>query len=279
MPELSSILQSMQDSFSGTLGVLLDYLPDLGIAALVLLAGWLVARLLRWLVGRIGRGLNRVLARLAHYAPGRRRWQLTQAMLKVMANVVFWLTLLVFLAMAAELARLELFTQWLDRLFAYLPTLFAGALIILAGYFVSLLVRDVVSAAMRPLSAAHSDTLGRLAQMAVVLSATVIGLDQIGVDTTFLTVLSAIIVGGLLLSLALAFGLGARGLVANLLGAQQLQRLVEPGQTVSIDGMQGQVLELTSTSIVLATSQGRLSVPAQLFQQKATLILTVDDHD
>lgn len=279
MNDLTQALQSMQESFNRALAAMLEYLPDLGLALLVLLAGWLVAKLLRWLFLRLGGGINGVLKRLGHYAPGGQRWRLTPTMLKVIGDLVFWLTLLMFVAMAARLARLELFTQWLDRLLAYLPTLLAGALIVLAGYFVSVVVREVVSAAMRPVSAAHSDTLGRVAHMVVLLTAAVIGLEQVGVDITFLTVLFSIAAGGLLLSLALAFGLGARGLVANLLGAQQLQRTLQPGQTARIDGMQGQVLELTSTSVVLATPEGRLSIPASLFQQQATLVLAEDDDE
>jgi hypothetical protein len=83
----------------------------------------------------------------------------------------------------------------------------------------------------------------------------------------------------LIVSVAVAFGLGARVLVANLIGAQQLQRLLEPGQIARIDGMQGQVIELTPTSVILATEEGRMSVPAKRFQEAATLILTVDDDD
>jgi uncharacterized membrane protein YjjP (DUF1212 family) len=111
----------------------------------------------------------------------------------------------------------------------------------------------------------------------VFLAGLVIGLDQVGIDITFLTILFAIVVGGLLLSVALAFGFGARDLVANLIGAQQLARLLELGQVARIDGIEGQVLELTPTSVILSTDEGRMAIPAKRFQEAAVLIVTAED--
>lgn len=279
MAELTQSLQSLRDMFGETYRSFLEYLPHLGAALLLLLAGWLIARLLRSVVIRLAGGLNTALARISAWSGTRRRLTLTPGARSLIGNVVFWVVILLFIAMAARVARLELFTTWLDRIVAYLPTLFAGGLILLAGYFVSTVVRDLVVAALHSAGSTHSEFLGRVTQSAIFLAAIVIGLDQIGIDITFLTILFSIVVGGLLASLSLAYGLGARVLVANLLGARYLQRLLEPGQVARISGIEGQVLELTPTSVILATDDGRMSIPAKLFQEEAVLIKAADDDD
>jgi hypothetical protein len=277
MSDLSQSLQSMQATLADAYRSFIEYLPLFLSALLLLLAGWLVARLLRSICIRLAGGLDNVLERISRWSRTRRRLTLTGGARTLIGNAVFWVVILLFVAMAARVARLELFTIWLDRIVAWLPTLLAGGLIALAGWFVSTLVRDLVAAALDSAGSPQSELFGRVAQSAIFLAAMVIGLDQIGIDITFLTTLLAIVVGGLLLSVALAFGLGARDLVANLIGAQQLQRLLEPGQVARIDDIQGQVLELTPTSVILSTENGRMAIPARRFQEVAMLIVTADD--
>jgi hypothetical protein len=193
--------------------------------------------------------------------------------LALIGNVAFWVVMLLFAAMAARVGRLDAFTSWLDRIVAYLPMLVAGGLIALAGYLVSTLVRDVVAATVASTGSSQADLFGFIAQSAVFLTAVVIGLDQIGIDVTFLITLLAITVGGLLLALVFAFGFGARAFVGNLIAAHQVQQILEPGIVVRIGEDQGQVLEITTTSVVLVTDKGRLVVPAKTFQEQTALIV------
>jgi Conserved TM helix len=277
MSDLSRTLHTLQATLNDVYRAFIEYLPHFLAALLLLFAGWLVARLLRAACIRLASGLDNLLARLGRWSRAKRRLTLTGGARILIGNVVFWVVILLFVAMAARVARLELFTAWLDRLVAWLPTLLAGGLIVLAGWFVSTLVRDVVSAALASAGSAQSELFGRIAQGAVFLAGLVIGLDQVGIDITFLTILFAIVAAGLLLSVALAFGLGARDLVANLIGAQQLTRLLEPGQVARIDGIEGQVIELTPTAVILATGEGRLAIPARRFQETAVLMVTADE--
>jgi hypothetical protein len=262
----------MADAFRSLAG----YLPYLFAALMLLVIGWVVARILRALFIRVGSGLNRLLERVNQPA-GMRRLRLSQPVLTLIGNVIFWVVILIFAAMAARIGRLDAFTSWLDRIVEYLPTLVAGGLIALAGYLVSTLVRDVVTTTVASTGSNQAELFGFAAQSAVFLTAVVIGLDQIGIDVTFLITLLGIVVGSLLLGIVFAFGFGARAFVGNLIAAQQVQRMLEPGTVVEVGGEQGQVLEINATTVVLITDKGRLVVPAKVFQEQTTLI--VADHE
>ncbi len=62
--------------------------------------------------------------------------------------------------------------------------------------------------------------------------------------------------------LGLAFGLGARDTVENLLAAHYLRRQVRPGDTVELGGVRGRVVEVEDTVLVLDSETGRTLVPA-----------------
>ena len=191
------------------LGRFVEFLPDLIGAVILLLVGWITARLLRAGSLRLAHLTNRLLDRLLD-AESAERLRLSQPASVVVGNGVFWLVILVFVTLATRVLGLETFTQWLERIVAYLPTLIAGALIIVAGWLVSTLGRDLVATAVASAGVRQSALVGRFVQGAMMMVALVIGIDQIGIDVTFLMTLIAIVVATALGSLSLAFSFGAR---------------------------------------------------------------------
>jgi hypothetical protein len=279
MDHVTSWFDGLRASAANLLDTMLGYLPNLIGALLLLLFGWMLARLVRAAAGRLGDAVNRLLDRFMRPS-SLTRFRLSPRALKLIGNAAFWLVILFFITAATRVAQLDAFSSWLDRILAYLPNLLAGALIILAGYLVSALVRDLVGATLGSAGLAQSELFGAAAQGATFLTAVIIGIDQIGIDVTILITLIAIMVGAVLAGLSLAFGLGSRDFVSNLIGAHYLQQHLQPGQSARIGDIEGEVLELTPTSVVLATARGRTTIPAKVFNEAATVVMTPgDDHD
>ena len=161
----------------------------------------------------------------------------------------------------------------------YLPTLLAGGLIILVGLLISALARDLTSAAVASAGFPHADLFGASVQAAILLTALVLGINQIGIDVTLLITLIAIMVAAVVGSLSLAFALGARSFVGNLIGSHYLQQHYQPGQRAKMGWVEGEILELTPVSVVLATNEGRVIVPAKIFSDETTTLVTEGSSD
>lgn len=253
-------------------------LPAIGAAIGIVLVGWLVARMLRAIIVRSGGALNRTIERFGRpMTPARAR--LSNRLVSLVAKFLFWVVILVFVTIAARVAGLDTFSVWLGRLIDYLPTLFAGLLIAFVGFLLSALVRDAVTTTLVSIGSDDSEVAGIAAQAAVFLTAFVIGLDQIGIDVTFLIILSAVLLGGALLGIALAFGFGARDYVGNLIAAHQLRGILETGDRANVGGVEGRILEITSTSVVLIGDKGRILVPASSFQKQIASIVPGDQDE
>jgi Mechanosensitive ion channel, conserved TM helix len=269
---------AFERALSASLVAFGEYLPTVVAALAVMLVGWIAARLLRAMLLRSGGALNSVIARIGRpmTASGA---ALSRRLVMLSANLSFWIVILVSAAIAARVAGLDAFSVWLDRLVDYLPTLVAGVLIALAGYLLSALVRDVVSTALVSIGSRENELAGLAAQVTVFVTALVIGLDQIGIDVTFLIILVAVLVGGALLSMAFAFGFGARDFVSNLIAAKQIQGLLEPGVYARVGDVEGRVLEVTPTAIIIVNDSGRVLVPAGLLQRQAAAILSSEGDE
>ncbi|MEQ8707366.1 MAG: hypothetical protein RIC36_00135 [Rhodospirillales bacterium] len=278
MQELPKIFENLRQTAFDVFSTILNYLPDLLGAALLVLVGWFVAKFARRGMRRLGdlvnRGLDSFLTKgsLA-------RFRLSVAAIALLANISFWLVIFIFFSAATKVAGLDAFSSWLDDIVSYLPTILAGIMIVLVGFLISTFVRDLTVSAAAAASFSQAELFGGMAQGTTLLIATVIGLDQIGIDVTFLVIILAVAFAAILAGFALAFGLGARDLTANLIAAHYLKEDVEPGQQVRIGKIEGIVIEITPTSFVLDTEAGRTVIPATLAQNSTVTILAGDDSD
>ncbi|MBE0614494.1 MAG: mechanosensitive ion channel [Burkholderiales bacterium] len=254
------------------------YLPNVLGAFLLLLVGWVVAHLLRSAAVRLTQFGERALARIASRRDGTPP-RLSGASAKILGSVVFWVVVLFFLTAATQLLGLHTFATWLARVADYLPTVLAGALIIAAGFLVSRLAREVVEAASASAGERQRALIGRVVQAAILITAILVGAEQIGIRVTFLVILAAGAGIALVGAVALALSLGSREYVANLIGAHYLRQRYSVGQLVRTAGYEGRILELTDTAVVLETAAGRASLPAKVFNEQAIVLVINGTRD
>ncbi len=278
MEEVSVWFKEASEAASRLLGQFVEFLPTLLGAIVILVAGWLIARVLRSLGVRFANWLNGFFDR--RFGSERaRRLRISNAGVKLAGNVTFWVIILFFVTAATRILGLDAFSAWLDRVVVYLPTLLAGGLIILVGLLISTLARDLTSAAVASAGFPHAELFGGSVQAAIFVTALVLGINQIGIDVTLLVTLIAIIVAAIVGSLSLAFALGARSFVGNLIGSHYLQQHYQPGQRAKIGNVEGEILELTPVCVVVATKKGRVIVPAKVFSEETTTLVTESPSD
>jgi small-conductance mechanosensitive channel len=263
------------DEMSQVASMIMDrvvqYLPSIGGAVLLLLVGWVLAKFLRAVTGRALALLDGVLRRLFG-ARVAERVRLARSA-NVLGGIVFWGVLLFFIAAATNVLGLDTFTLWLARLLEHLPTVIAGLLIVVAGYVLSRVVADLILRATVRLAAGQRQVVARTAQATILVAAILVGADQMGIRVTFLAIFVGIAAGAVAGGVVIAISLGARLHVANLIGASQLGRNYELGQRIRVAGFEGRILELTGQSVVLETDDGRVSLPGRIFSEQPVVLI------
>lgn len=265
-------IDAFRNTFDTVLEASASLAPNLIAAAVLLLAGWLIARFLRILIWRLGDRLDSALQ------PARERAGLTRLHLRwpvsqVLGHVVFWIVILFFVMAVAGTLRLPGVVEWLRRVIDFVPAIIAATIIIVAGYWLSGAIGRLVRSAAETAGYSQPVVLERVVSAFVLVVAVIIGLEQLHFDITLLVNLITIGVGALLAGLALAFGIGAGPSVANVIAARYLARSYSVGQRVRIGEVEGTILQITSTGVSLETSDGRATVPAQTFQKEASVLI------
>lgn len=273
--EKSVWLESLTRNFKIVFEQITAYLPQLIAAVVVIIAGWLIAKLVRTLSIRLAGGLDQIWHRVI-LRSGLERLTVRHPPARIIGETLFWLTILFFIVAAADILQLDIFVKWLSDLVEYFPSLLAGALIVLAGIIIGAITRDLVEAAATTAGISQSQLLGKTVYITILAIAIIIGINQIGIDTTLLFVLAAIILAMTLGGLALAFALGVRSHVANIIAARELRHHYRLGDSILIRQTTGKIIEITMTKVIIDTGKERLMIPAGLFDEEMSGLAVQD---
>lgn len=259
------------DAYLETSRQAINYIPQILGALVLLIAGGLVAWILRLLSRKLIRGFEVLLLRAAQKRGLQQSSDRSYARLG--GDIVFWSVLLFFVAASANMLDWKIFSDVANTLLTYLPNILTGLLIILTGFALSGVARSAVASTAESTGLAQADLLARITQVTVVLTAMVIGVEQLGINVAFFTTTLIVVAGVLLGGAALAFGLGAKHFVANVIGVQTARKHFQQGQLIKIGQVEGYLLEITPTMVILDTKLGKAAVPAKLFHEQVSEVV------
>ena len=268
--ELQQWTATLTDSVIRVAIQILDFLPSILGALVLLLAGWGVGRLLQYTTEKI---TEQTLRRMAHSRPLDTRIKQPHsysAAPRIASRIVFWVVMLFFTLAAAEVLELKVISEVLGGMTAYLPRLLAGLLILFLGLWLGEAARAVIERSSAAMGVEQGKALARLGQILVLLVVFSVAAGQVGIDSTVLVALLSILFAATLGALALAFALGSQGIIANMLGARTIMRSYQAGETIRIGDVEGRILRITRTSLILETGEGEVMIPAQRFSEQVS---------
>ncbi len=266
LTNFQDVLNRMKDGVLGTL-------PDILGAALLFLLGLALARLLRSLLHRILLNPDHLLSGQMAQEDIRKVW-INPSLVRILSGFVYWMILFLFLTASTETLGLPVVTIWLTGIANYLPRILTAVLIGVAGYVGANLLQTGVVRTARSLNLAATDTLGNIVRFLVIALSLLIAVDLIGIDISLVVNIIYIVIAALLLAAALAFGLGARTVVSNILASYYVRKTYEVGQRVKIDEIEGRISQITPTALILQTATEQVHIPGERFNDaSSTLIL------
>lgn len=211
-------IDMLLDPVKAALMQVAHFLPKLAVALLVLLIGWVLARGVRFAVVKSLRAANfPVLTERAGLDSFLREGGIRIDTTTILAALVSWIVLVAALLIAFNGLDLGYVTDLLGRIAVFLPRLIVALLILVFGMYFGRFAGGAVAAYCRGARIQDADVLGKIVRYTILAFVIVIALDQIGLGGDILRGAFLIVLGGVVLALALAFGLGGRGWARELL--------------------------------------------------------------
>jgi hypothetical protein len=194
------------------------FVPRLALALLVLVLGWLAARMVRFAVIRGLRAINfNVLTERAGTDDFLKQGGIQSDTTDIVGALAFVLVILATLVIAFNGLGLTYITDLLGKLVLIVPRLIIALLIVVFGAYFAQFVGNAIATHCRGSGLQDPDLLGRIAQYAILAFVILIALDEADVGGAIVRNSFLIVLAGIVLALALAFGLGGQRRAADLL--------------------------------------------------------------
>jgi Conserved TM helix len=194
------------------------FLPRLMLALVVVAVGWLLAKAARFAVERGLRAVNfKVLTERAGTDNFLQQAGLRGDTSTLFGLVAFWLVILATLMIAFNGLGLTYITDLLGRVVLFAPKLMVAMLVVIFGSYCARFIGGAVSSYCVDAQIPDADMLGRIARYLVMIFVVMVALSQVEIGGDIVQRTFLIILAGLVLALALAFGLGGKEWAAAML--------------------------------------------------------------
>lgn len=214
MSETTKLVASLERTW----GQVLEALPDLGLAIVLLFAGWLLAKLARRVAIRVFRLIRlQDVAERAGLEDFLIQGGITFTTATLIANAIYWVILLgVFIALLDALG-VQAAGALFMRMVNYLPNLFVALGILVFGSLLARVVGALVYTYLNNIGSAAAEPIGALARLAVLAFAVFMAAEQLAIESRVLVSAFQIAFGALCFALAIAFGMGGRDWAASVI--------------------------------------------------------------
>ena len=195
-----------------------NFVSALCAVILILLVGWIIAKVIKNLIIRIldilqidsyaeRIGVEKILAK------GGIKYSISE----LIGVLTYWVVMLIALVIAMSTVNLnQQAAGLLNTIVLYIPRVISAIFIMVLGLFFASFINAAVQTTSANAGIEQSNLLGRLAQFVLIVFAVDIALRQLQIDISSIENAVIIIIGSLGLAFALAFGLGCKDIAGKL---------------------------------------------------------------
>ena len=232
--DVNMLLESIRESLR-QIGA---FLPRLLLAIVILIIGWLVAKAVRFAIVKALRTINfNVVTEKAGIDHFLKQGGADIDTVRVLGSLSYWLVILAALMVASNTLDLAYVTDLIGRIVLFVPKVMFALVILVFGAYFARFVASALTKYLRDIRVGEAGLIGRLALYAIMVFVIMIALDQMGLGDIIRQAF-LIIIAGVALGLALAFGLGGQKRAAELIERWSHQSVEEKpgarGQTKSV---------------------------------------------
>jgi len=223
------------------LGTLFSFIPQLIGALVILIIGYIVAKILQAITTRVLQGMGfQGWMESGGIKQFFDRSQTQQTPLSIIGKLVFWLVFFIAITMAVDTLGISAISDVLAQFIAYIPQIIAAILILVLATLLANFVAGIVR------GATGSNIIGSVAQYGIIVFAAFAALTQLGIASELIAPTFLILLGAVALAAALAFGLGAQGTARDIVQSAYARR-DEARQKIQQQRQQGSSEERAGT--------------------------------
>lgn len=193
-----------------------SYVPTIIGAIVILIVGWLIAKLLEAIVVKVLKaikldmasdkaGLSNILA----------QGDIKVTLSELLGGLVYWIIMLLVVVAALNALNLASAADLLSRLVAYVSNILVAIFVLILGTFLANFVSSIVRTAASNAGIGNAKLLAKITNIVLVIFTVIIAIEQLNIATAFIALTINVMLASIGIGIALAFGLGCKDIAGK----------------------------------------------------------------
>jgi small-conductance mechanosensitive channel len=210
------VIQEMLNSVNSVLNLLLPLLLNVTYALALLLIGWIIAKVLQWVVAYVLKTLQLDKGcQTIGLTPLLTKGEIKKAPSDLLGDLIYWLTIIVAVVATADFLGLRGATKLFKGLLGYLPSVISAAVVLGAAMLLAAIISGLVLLIANNIGLSYSKTLARVINYALIIFGFVVAIGILGISAKLIVASFSVVVGAVGLAVAIAFGLGCKDIAGD----------------------------------------------------------------
>lgn len=265
MEEITNTTQIFLDAMNNIKNSLVQGLPKLLGAIVIVFIGWLFAKLIVYIVGKILKAVkfNSITEKLnIDYFLEKSNFKKTP--IDIIKLFVYYFIMLIVLITAFEVLGAETITKEIHKLLAFLPKLLFALIFFTLGAYIANLIKSVVVGAGASMGMSAGKILGNVLFYFLMIMITLSSLEQLGIDISTIKSNLMIIIGAIVIAGAISYGLASREVLSNILATYYNRNLFKKNMTIEVEGLKGKIIDVNRLGVMLLLESGeKINIPSK----------------
>lgn len=247
---------AIMDSFQQVLGQFVHLAPRAIAALIVLIVGFIIARLVSSAVTAIADrlGLQRA-ADNGGLVKSMQQVGIDRTVPQIVGIIVFWLLMCVFLFASFDILDMPALTGAMEKVIAYIPKLLVATFVVVLGLLLAAFLKGVVATSADRVGITYAPQLATACYWVLAMLTFIAAFDQLQIEFKLLNEAILIAFAALALGFGLSFGLGGRDVMAGILAGYYVRQRMNTGDRVQVAGYEGVVREVGPVATIIETQE------------------------
>lgn len=275
MKELTSWTELFFNSLQTFGQTLAESVPKILGAILILLLGWLFAKLISNGIAKLLKVLKfDVLSEKIRATDFLEKANVSLTPSKFIGKFVYWILLLLVIISASDALGWNAVSEEISKLIGYLPNLLIAIIFFIVGTYIASFIRDFIKGTTSSLGISAGKVISNVVFYFLFIIVTLTALEQAGIDTSIISANLSLILGAILLAAGVSYGFASKDVLSNILASFFSKRNFQVGQTIELLGERGKIISANNISITLLNVQNeKIVIPAhQLITNRVKII-------
>jgi small-conductance mechanosensitive channel len=261
-PEATSIgeqiVESLHRSMTGMWTAAIDYLPNVIGMLLVLLIGWIIARVLERLAAMVlARIRFDLLCEKTGLLDSMQQLGLKAPPSRIIGRIVFYVLMLMFLITATDVLGMESISSMIRSFMGYIPNLIGAMVIIMFGLMLANFVRSLVQNACERVGLDYANAAGKMAYGILLVVVGSLAVGQLQIETQLINKVIEIALLATGAGLAIALGFGTRDMARNIVAGVYARETFATGTQLVVGEDKGTLTSIRAVNAEISTPDGK----------------------